>query len=326
LRTVAAIEAVAEAIGGIPAPQAFTLDVVAGFESGRGRNPEQVVSLAFIRHPSVNLPTAAVIKAVSEAWRSTPGVFIVDEAVATLVGLGWDAERLIWAIIGNEAENHYQLVLKESNRMARIWRERTAEDLIGFAWRGLRLALRSYSPEKHMFSTYACPRIRGSIRDGVRAEHHLPKRLTTFVNSVEGAREELSVNLGRHPSLEELSEQLGIDIESLNRLPHLQVPSSLDEPIRSDEGSNVTAGDTVADDGPDIFEVVNSNMCSEAVAEALSDLPAVQADVIRHLVFESQSIAATARMSGLTARQVRTVRDEAFEALKPVLFGWVTVI
>lgn len=277
----------------------------------------QSLAWAAERYLPENERGADLEAALGRAWDAPERALApVDPVVDRLVGLGVDGERLAWDVITHESNRHYPLVLREASRMAEAWPGHTAEDLIGYAWSGLRLALRSYDPRRGLFSTYACPRIRGSIRDGIRSEHHLPKRLLTWVRKVESTQDSLTEALGRHPSAEEVAAELGVDADRVRRLPLYQAPASLDS------GPDRALSDIPDRDAPDMDDVVYEALRSEAISDALARLDSVSADIVVGVVVNSEPVASVARRHGLTVRQARGRLAEALGALRSSLDGW----
>lgn len=243
---------------------------------------------------------------------------VADSDVSSVVKLlgerGLDGERLAWAVINVESLRHIALVRKEAHKAARVW-DRQAEDLETYGWRGLRLALRSYQPDQWLLSTYACPKIRGAIHDGVRSEHHLPKRLTTFVNKVERERDALLSTLGRHPTPEELSEKVGVHLDKLKSMAHLAAPTSLDESDDERGGRQVA-------DGLDVGDAVETHLRAEAVRAAVETLSREDAEAVQLLVVEGCSYAEARRRTGVSQRQLRARKDRGLRELASALSEW----
>lgn len=258
-----------------------------------------------------------VIQACTTAMAGAP-VLPVETAIAELNRDGIDGERVCWGVISVESRRHVPLVLKEANRAARSWPDRGADGLIGYAWQGLRLGLRNYDPSRGMFSTYACPRIRGSIRDGIRSESHLPKRLTTFVHKVERTREALCHTLGRHPSLSEVAEALDMDLDRIGGVGRLGAPISLNELA---ERNDAILGES--DDDPESNALDADRR--QAVELALAQLEPGDALAVRLLVLESVSVAESQARTGMSARQLRSRRDRGLEQLSGLLTEWAPV-
>lgn len=86
------------------------------------------------------------------------------------------------------------------------------DDLISWGALGLLDAIEKFNPELgHAFSTYAVPRIRGEILDGLQKMEWAPKQVTGKVRLMRRVREKLTLELNRLPSPEEIAEAMGCD-------------------------------------------------------------------------------------------------------------------
>src|SRR5512146_1597394 len=75
------------------------------------------------------------------------------------------------------------------------------EDMVSCGVQGLLEAHRTYDPDRGAkFSTYALPRIRGSVLDALRAAHPLPRSLQKVSSDIEKAVTALYTDLGRTPT------------------------------------------------------------------------------------------------------------------------------
>ncbi len=91
------------------------------------------------------------------------------------------------------------------------------EDMVSYGVQGLIEAWYAFDPDKGAkFSTYALPRIRGSILDAIRATHPLPRSLQKFGSDLEKATAALHVSLNRAPTRDELAEYMGIETEGFH--------------------------------------------------------------------------------------------------------------
>ena len=244
-----------------------------------------------------------------------------EATVKRLRTKGIDAERCGWAIIVFETHQHVNLIWHQANKLERTFPDRSAADLLAFGWLGLRTALRLYDPELgYAFSTYACTRITGSIRDGVRSESPVPKRLGTFGRKVQAAEAELTQALGRVPTLEEVSTFLGTEKEKLALLPRIAPEGSVDEILDATFLTGSTPSWII--DPNDPADEVERNLTVEAVTRALRLLPSDEADAVRLLVMEELHPTRAREVTGATARQMRQRRDRGLETLKGFLADW----
>jgi RNA polymerase sigma factor (sigma-70 family) len=259
---------------------------------------------------------------LGRAYDAAAEVVSVEAGVAKADSLGIDGERLSWAVVAREGKRHIRLVLKESNTAAKAWPDRNADSLIGYAWQGLRLALRNYDPAIGMFSTYACPRIRGTIRDGIRSEHHLPKRVLTFVRKVEREREKLEQGLGRHASLAEVAAALEFDLDKLSPLTRYATPMSYEELV-SRPGAAEPSALVSLDDDPGEMAVLRAR--SEDVEAAMAALSEVTRRVITLSVVEGVGLEKTAKLLSMSVDSVRDAKEKGLATLAATLAAWAPV-
>jgi len=89
-------------------------------------------------------------------------------------------------------------------------------DLVSSGVFGLIDAIDRFDPERGVkFETFAAPRIRGAIYDGLRQLDWVPRSVRSRAREVERAFSELEHTLGRSPSDEELAAHLRIDATEL---------------------------------------------------------------------------------------------------------------
>ncbi len=91
-------------------------------------------------------------------------------------------------------------------------------DLVSAGVFGLMNAIDKYDPSNGAkFETYAIPRIRGAILDGLRALDWVPRSVRSRSRSVQDAIASLEHELGRTPTDEEIAAELQITIEELEK-------------------------------------------------------------------------------------------------------------
>ena len=254
---------------------------------------------------------------LSAASDSVEDDLSIDDAVAKMVALGLDGELVVSEVIIRETHAHIGLLHKEIGKMRAYTPDTDPADLMGYAWRGLRVALRQYDPALgYAFSTYACPKINGAIRDGIRSEHHLPKRLTTFARKVSAAQEQLTHSLSRPPSFADISAYLASSSSPVHLVPRLAAPASLEE---------LTAGSFFPDsliDSSSPEQLALDSVRAQDIQDALDGLTSTQRIIVTSLYFSDMSLASAAQAAGVDLKTARLARDEAIEALKLQLFSW----
>jgi RNA polymerase sigma factor for flagellar operon FliA len=91
-------------------------------------------------------------------------------------------------------------------------------DLVSSGVLGLIDAIERFDPQRGVkFETFATPRIRGAIYDGLRELDWVPRSVRSRAREVERAINELEALHGRAPTDDELAEHLHLDREELNR-------------------------------------------------------------------------------------------------------------
>ena len=92
------------------------------------------------------------------------------------------------------------------------------------------------------FSTYAVPMIVGEIRRYLRdnSSYRIPRSLRDIAYKAMQAKEALSRNSQKEPTLEEIAEESGISVEDIvYALDAIQTPLSLFDPVYTDGGDTL---------------------------------------------------------------------------------------
>ena len=243
----------------------------------------------------------------------------VTDQVARGIAAGIDAERLYSAVLGLEACRHIPLVWHQANKLARSFPEYSPEDLLGWGWQGLRIALKAYDPTRFAFSTYACTRIAGTIRDGVRAESPVPKRLATDVRKLRRAHEDLTRELDRVPTQAELSDRLAVDPRHLEILARCRPTASIEEMTGVFDSEHTPAW---LGEEPDLLAEVFAEELSRRVQAALALLDPKDAQAVQLLVLEGRALQEAAELSGASPAQLRRRKSRGLDRLRSELRDW----
>jgi RNA polymerase sigma factor for flagellar operon FliA len=198
------------------------------------------------------------------------------------------------------------------------------EDMVSCGVQGLIEAYHSFDPNKGAkFSTYALPRIRGSILDAIRATHPLPRSLQKFGSDLEKATAALHAKLGRAPTRNELAEQMGIapeDFVHSLRTSNLKV-ISLDSLAETAASGNTEKLWEMADEDPNIDpdSVAEETMVRAKLAEAVELLPDRERTIVRLYYMKAQSLKSIGEALGISESRASQLRHRAIRRLRTVL-------
>ena len=146
-------------------------------------------------------------------------------------------------------EGNLRLVLSVIQRFDK--RGECPDDLFQVGCIGLIKAISNFDPSKQVkFSTYGVPMIAGEVRRYLR--DNSPIRVSRSIRDVAyrvlQCKEQLTAQMNRDPTLEEIAQLLDIPIEDVNQaLDAVCAPMSLFDPIYSDGGDPLTVMDQVRD-------------------------------------------------------------------------------
>ena len=146
-------------------------------------------------------------------------------------------------------EGNLRLVLSVIQRFDK--RGESPDDLFQVGCIGLIKAISNFDPDKQVrFSTYGVPMIAGEVRRYLRDNSaiRVSRSIRDVAYKVLQCKEAMTANLGREPSLEEISRALEIPQEDVSQaLDAVCAPVSLYDSVYSDGGDPLTVMDQVRD-------------------------------------------------------------------------------
>lgn len=278
---------------------------------------KNLVELASLRREFNSTDLYAELCATWDTARSSGRNF--DAVIDATENLRDVTSRIGWALITLEGRRHVNLIWHQANKLQRSFPDRESSELLTWGWLGLRTALRNYNPALGFaFSTYAVTRIVGAIRDGVRAENPVPKRLGTLARKVAVVEADLARSLGRAPTMSEVGAALNLEAAQLAAVRRTRTPASIEEIVAGLDRSGGNEPDWLAD-GTDTAESAVSRLLRDAVSEAIAELPPEEAEAIRLLVLEDRAPTEARLIAGVTARQLRQRKERALNTLRAML-------
>ena len=146
-------------------------------------------------------------------------------------------------------EGNLRLVLSVIQRFDK--RGESPDDLFQVGCIGLIKAISNFDPDKQVrFSTYGVPMIAGEVRRYLRDNSaiRVSRSIRDVAYRVLQCKEAMTARMGREPTLEEISRELGIPAEEVNEaLDAVCAPISLHDPVYADGGDPLTVMDQVRD-------------------------------------------------------------------------------
>lgn len=173
------------------------------------------------------------------------------------------------------------------------------------------------------FSTYATWWIRRSVLRFLNQKERtirLPNYLSNRLRKVQHVTRDLSQELGRQPTLEEISEQVDQSPEEIRQLIHYsRLPISLDEPVGED-GENDLLNFIENENAVVPFNSVQQTLLEEDISHALSELSEREASIIK-LRFglegnRSHTLKELGEIFGVTRERIRQIQQKALRKLR----------
>lgn len=187
-----------------------------------------------------------------------------------------------------------------------------ADDLYQLGCLGFIKAVEGFDMEfGTQFSTYAVPKIAGEIRRFLRDDGtvKVSRSLKEQANSIKAARSNLTIALGREPSISEISEQTGFSPEEI---------AIAENATASTESINKQTGE----DGFSLENILTDTESEEKLVEKISLRQAIEKlaerekSVINLRYFHGLTQDRTSKVLGVSQVQVSRIEKKALEKLR----------
>ncbi|HHY70248.1 MAG TPA: RNA polymerase sporulation sigma factor SigF [Thermoanaerobacterales bacterium] len=218
-----------------------------------------------------------------------------DELVSLNLGL-------VWSIVKRFSNRGYEL-----------------EDLFQIGSIGLLKAIEKFDFSYDVkFSTYAVPMIIGEIRRYIRDDRPIKvaRSLKELAFKIQRTQEELTNTLDREPTVNELSDEMGVSVEELViAMEASQSLVSLNNVAYQDDGSPIYLIDQINEDK------YRQNLLFDRIAlkEALSKLDKEERQIIILRYFKDMTQVDVAKALNMTQVQVSRLERKVLEKVKDLL-------
>ena len=188
------------------------------------------------------------------------------------------------------------------------------EDLYQLGCIGLMKAIRGFDTEYGtQFSTYAVPKIAGEIRRFLRDDGAIKvgRTIREKGQSIWSAREKLRHQLGREPTLSELSETTGIDAQEIAMV---ELANVTPESLQRENAEGLTLESTLAEDSPEwgLLEKISLHSAIERLSEK-------EKMTILLRYYKNLTQQQTAKIMGVSQVQISRLERKAIHSLKQLL-------
>ena len=211
-------------------------------------------------------------------------------------------------------EGNLRLVLSVIQRFA--GRGESPDDLFQVGCIGLMKAINNFDPTKNVrFSTYGVPMIAGEIRRYLRDNSaiRVSRSIRDVAYRVLQCKEQLTPELGREPTVEELAKRLELtEAEVSEALDAVCAPVSLFDPVYTDGGDPLTVMDQVRD----TKNTENNWLEKIALRTAYGKLGERERQILSMRFVGGKTQMEVASMVGISQAQVSRLEKSALSAMR----------
>ena len=220
---------------------------------------------------------------------------------------------------------HLSLVHHVARQLSRtLAAEADFDELVSAGTMGLMSAVDAFDVKRGLaFSTFAVPRIRGSILDELRRQDHVPRSIRRKTREISHAREALMRQLGRKPEDKEVAEALNVDLDTMWRWQS-EMEGAVHIPLDRTASDRDSTAPAIAEflTGED-EEGADDKLSREQevvlLREAILGLKDQERTVLSLYYFEELKLHEIATILSLTESRVSQIRSKALIRLREKL-------
>lgn len=205
--------------------------------------------------------------------------------------------RLVWSVVQRFLNRGYE-----------------ADDLFQIGCIGLLKSVDKFDLSYDVkFSTYAVPMIIGEIQRFLRDDGTIKvsRSLKELANKVRKTKDELSKIYGRIPTVSEVAEELGLNVEDIILAQEAnKPPTSIHETVFENDGDPITLMDQIADESQDRW------FDKMALNEAISTLTERERLIVYLRYFRDQTQSEVAERLGISQVQVSRLEKKILQSIK----------
>ena len=193
------------------------------------------------------------------------------------------------------------------------------EDLFQLGSIGLLKAIQNYDPKYDVrFSTYAVPMIMGEIKRFLRDDGMIKvsRSLKELVVKSAAVRDQLKVQLGRDPSIQEIADAVGATPEEIvYAMDAVRTPASIHDIIYEDEDNPILIIDKIAENRSETDDAMERI----TLKELLSKLDKRERTIIIMRYFRDKTQSEIAEMLNISQVQVSRIEKKVLNKMREML-------
>ncbi len=183
-----------------------------------------------------------------------------------------------------------------------------------------------FDPSKEVkFESYAFMRVRGGIIDLIRKQDWIPRRVRANAKKISDTYNELSSQLMREPTNEEVAQALGITVDKLEKYNceiSNSVVYSFEELIQNvSQMGSVLESSTLDDITPE--KKTLKNEMREVLKEAIDELSERERLVVSLYYYENLNLSDIAKVLDISIQRVSQINSKAIAKLKEKMNSYI---